>query len=222
VETSPHNPKNLWLVEDSPVFRSVVLAWIRSQNEWLCTGEFSDAQSMMDRLSGGETPDLILLDLELPGLSGVQALRKIRAVCPDLPVLVLTAHAEESHVREAVRAGASGYLLKSTNQREFFESLGEILAGGAPLDPVVGRILLEHVRETPDDAEGYWKDFAELSPRENEALRLLSLGKPKKQIADTLSLSIHTVDTHIRNIYRKLGVRSNTEALSLVFRRKRY
>jgi DNA-binding NarL/FixJ family response regulator len=176
---------------------------------------------MVRCLSDGGAPDLILLDLELPGLSGTEALRQVRTTHPELPVLVLTAHSEADHVRKAILAGASGYLLKSTNQAEFLAGLEEVLAGGAPLDPVVGRILLDHVRESPPERSSAWQDFAELSPRENQALRLLSMGKAKKEIADALSLSIHTVDTHIRNIYRKLGVRSNTEALSLAFRRRK-
>lgn len=207
-----------WLVEDSEATQKLVRSWINSQQGWRCSEIFSDAQSFIDALEKKTLPDLILLDLGLPDLSGQETLRQVRSLVGDLPMVVLSAHTREQEVLEALEAGANGYLVKGTTRSEFLNCVRDALAGGAPLHPLIGKILLEKFHRNGEPGEDGGGEESGLSPREQEALVLLADGLAKKEIADRLELSIHTVDTYIRGIYRKLDVRSKTEAVAKAFR----
>lgn len=207
-----------WIVEDAKPFRSLLKKWIQRGDGWVCDREFENATHLLKALTEEELPEILLLDLGLPGLSGADALPKIRELAPQLPVIVLTAHDGEQEVLRAIGSGATGYLLKDTTPESFVERIEEALDGGAPLHPLAGKYLLKRLQGARTSSNAKLELTDPLSPRELETLRLLSQGLAKKEIANKLELSIHTVDTYLRAIYRKLDVRSNTEAVAKALR----
>jgi DNA-binding NarL/FixJ family response regulator len=149
-------------------------------------------------------PDVVLMDLAMPGVDGVEATRRIAAEAPESQVVVLTSFAEQSRVLEAIDAGATGYVLKDASVDEVVRAIHAAAAGDAPLDPRVARVLVSRTAEDP---------FAVLSEREREVLALLGSGLSEREIARELFLSFNTVHSHVKSIYRKLGVGSRAEAI---------
>ena len=165
------------------------------------------------------TWDLVLLDLDLPGLTGIDAARAIKALCPGLPVVVLTVFEDPATILQAICSGADGYLLKKISAPGLLSQLRAIAGGGAPLTPAVARTVLALVR---NPASAGSRDRAparlDLSPREQDVLRALVRGASYKQAADALDISIDTVRTHVRAIYGKLQVHSVAEAVARAIR----
>lgn len=166
-------------------------------------------------------PDIALLDVELPAGSGIEAAARLGVEFPDVGALMLTVFEDPQKIFEAVRAGASGYLLKDAEAEEIVEALLEVEAGGAPLSRGVARRILALVKEAPPrkalDADA--TDAPELSPREVELLQLIVLGKTEPEIAAELRISPHTVRTHVKNIYKKLQVHSRAAAVRITLER---
>ncbi|MCX6895763.1 MAG: response regulator transcription factor [Verrucomicrobia bacterium] len=174
-----------------------------------CSQHFPNAEDALDALQGGGVPDVILLDVELPGQNGIEAVRKIKSICPSTRVVMLTAFDDHEKVFKAVCAGASGYLLKTAAVEHIVESIHEVLDGGAPMSPRVAKSVLEMFNKLVKPKQDYG-----LTAREQEILELMTRGLAKKEIADRLAVSYHTVDTHMRNIYTKLHVHSFTGAVA--------
>ena len=205
-------PVSVWLVEDNHTFRNTVARVLGKIDGIECSQHFPNAEDALDAMLGGGVPDVVLLDVELPGQNGIEAVRKIKSVCPSTRVVMLTVFDDHEKVFKAVCAGASGYLLKTSPVERIVESIHEALAGGAPMTPRVAKSVLEMFSKMaqpkqPETAYG-------LTPREQKILELMTQGLIKKEIADKLSLSYHTVDTHLRNIYTKLHVHSRTGAVA--------
>lgn len=172
-------------------------------------------------LASGRQPgwDLVLLDLDLPGLTGIDAARIIKDLCPGLPIVVLTVFEEPATILRAICAGADGYLLKKISAPELLSQLRAIAAGGAPLTPAVARTVLGLVRDpVPAPSRGRTPARLDLSPREQDVLRALVRGASYKQAADALGISLDTVRTHVRGIYGKLQVHSVAEAVARAIR----
>jgi len=161
-------------------------------------------------------PDVLLTDLRLPGMSGVEGIRELRQRFDNLPIVALTVHNNDDHVFDALCAGASGYLLKNTPPDRLLESLREAAAGGAPMSPEVARRVVRVFRQFRPPERATYK----LTAQENELLRLLVDGHHKKTAADALGISINTVSFHLKNIYTKLHVHSKTEAVSKALRER--
>jgi DNA-binding NarL/FixJ family response regulator len=163
-----------------------------------------------------QQPDVLLTDLGLPGMSGVEGIRRIRERFARLPILALTVHDSDEHVFDAVCAGASGYLLKNTPPDRLLQSLREAAGGQAPMSPEIARRVLDLFRQfRPPPRASY-----QLTPQETELLKLLVEGHHRKTAADALDISVNTVSFHLKNIYEKLQVHSKTEAVAKALRER--
>jgi DNA-binding NarL/FixJ family response regulator len=173
-------------------------------------GEAADGEEGV-ALTGDLRPDVVLMDLGMPGMGGVEATREIKRRWPQINVLVLTVHDDDQYLFEAIRAGASGYLLKDIHDQELIDAVLAVAGGGAVLQPAVTRRLVAGLRlrgGTVDKAP----PASPLTQRELEVLRLVAKGLSNREVGAQLGVSVRTVETHLSHVYRKLGVSSRTEA----------
>ncbi len=159
-------------------------------------------------------PDLLVMDIDMPGMNGIEAVKQVRSVDREIPILMLTVFDDNQHVFDAVCAGASGYLLKKHISNKLFNAIEEVLEGGAPMSPSVARMILVSMQQKPAN------NPYQLTPKEKEVLASLSKGNSYKLIAAQVAISIDTVRSHIRKIYEKLQVHSQTEAVSKAINEK--
>ncbi|HEX6491034.1 MAG TPA: response regulator transcription factor [Gaiellaceae bacterium] len=200
------------IVDDHPLTRSALSALL-AQNGFDVAGEASDGEEAIG-VARRLQPDLILLDLAMPGLDGLGALPRLREVAPDCEVVMLTASVAEENLLAAIRAGAAGYLLKTEPPERIVEFLRGAAEGEAALSGSIARRLLEKVRESRDANGGVPDSIAAaLSAREVEVLLLLDEHLGTDEIATRLFISEHTVRSHVKNLLRKLGVSSRRQAL---------
>ena len=205
------------VVDDHPLTRSA-LSGLLEHNAFSVVGEAADGREAIDRARELQ-PDLVLLDLSMPGLDGLSALPELRAAAPDSEVVVLTASGTEENLLAAIRAGAAGYLLKSEPPERISDFLQGVVRGEAALSGSVARRLLERVREGGRHDSGVPDSIAELlSAREVEVLLLLDDHLTTDEIAMRLFISEHTVRSHVKSLLRKLGVSSRREALDVLAR----
>jgi DNA-binding NarL/FixJ family response regulator len=204
--------ERILVVDDHPLTRSA-LAGLLQQHEFDVVGEAADGESAIAQAAELQ-PDLILLDLSMPGLDGLSALPRLREAAASCEVVVLTASGEETNLLAAIRAGAAGYLLKSEPPARIVEFLRGAANGEAALSGAVARRLLEQVRENGGRSTGVPDEIAAvLSARELEVLLLLDDHLGTDEIAQRLFISEHTVRSHVKSLLRKLGVSSRREAL---------
>lgn len=208
-------PICVWLVEDNHAFRQTVARVLNQMEGIECAQHFSNAEDALDALLGGGVPDVILLDVGLPGQNGIAAVPRIKAILPSARVVMLTVFDDDEKVFKAICAGASGYLLKSTTPAKIAESIREALVGGAPMTPKVAGAVLQMFSKMNQPRHDYG-----LTEREENILKLMADGLTVKAIADQLAVSYHTADTHMRNIYTKLHVHSRGSAVAKVFRER--
>jgi DNA-binding NarL/FixJ family response regulator len=214
------------IVEDNAHYRTGLHAVVSTEPDFAVSGVFSSAAPLIDAAetaaaSGRPRPwDVVLMDIGLPGLSGIEATRRLKQLYPDVPVVTLTVFDEPSTILEAICAGADGYLLKKTSMAELIGLVRAVLAGGSSLTPTVARTLLELTRRstsTPSSSSAAAARL-DLSEREHELLRCLVQGLSYKQAADAMDVSIGTVRTYIRRMYGKLQVHSMAEAITRALR----
>ena len=158
-------------------------------------------------------PDVVLMDIDMPGRTGIEAVREIRTFDANMAIIMLTVFDDNTHVFEAIKAGASGYLLKKHISAKLFESITEVLEGGAPMSPSIARMVINNMQRPSENPY-------QLTSREKEILTALSTGNSYKMIAAQFAISIDTVRTHIKKIYEKLHVHSQTEAVSKAINEK--
>jgi DNA-binding NarL/FixJ family response regulator len=206
---------NVWLIEDNDAFRNALVRVIRQIETMDCPRTFSSCEDALKALATGTPPDVILLDVGLPGMSGIEGIRHIKATAPATQVIMLTMFDDHDKVFKSICAGASGYLLKTSAPEKITESIQEALAGGAPMNSRVARSVLDMFAKLAAPQADYG-----LTSREKEVMELMVRGLIKKEIADQLSLSYHTIDTHLRNIYQKLHVHTRTGAVAKVLKEK--
>lgn len=200
------------LFEDNPLLRESISSLLYSRRDFKLAGAFENALAVKDHIQDHK-PDLILMDIDMPGITGIEAVRIVRALNTRVPIIMLTVFDDNTHVLEAIRAGASGYLLKKHLSDKLFDSIDEVLAGGAPMSPTVARMVIASLQQKP--ANEY-----QLTVREKEILTSLSKGNSYKLIAAEFDISIDTVRSHIKKIYEKLHVHSQTEAVSKAINEK--
>lgn len=206
----------VWLVEDSDAYRKAVSRTLARSPGLSCDYDFRSAEDLMLTMGKGNVPDVILLDVQLPGDDGISSLPSIRSLAPSSKVIVLTAFDDSEKIYNAICAGASGYLLKSADTDEIVKAINEVLTGGAPMTPSVARKVLHCLSGFPHTR--LKKQRYSLTEREKRILRLMTEGLLKKEIADSIGISSHTVNTHIRRIYDKLQVNTNTGAVAKAIR----
>lgn len=205
------------LIEDNPEYRGVVELALEDHPKIELTQCYGTAETALRSLyttSASERPHLILLDLNLPGMSGLEALPIFRTELPAARVIVLTQSDSEADVLRAISRGASGYLLKSASLQQITDGIGDVMGGGASLDKGVAQFILNTLQEKLPKKD--LKDL--LSERELEVLTLISNGLVKKEIAEKLEIGYTTVDTHVGHIYEKLGVRNAPAAVAKAFK----
>jgi DNA-binding NarL/FixJ family response regulator len=198
------------IVEDDVPAREIIAGWIRGADGFHCAGEFDDAETALARLPQ-EKPSVVLFDINLPGMNGIECVRRLKPRLPDTQFLMVTVYEDANHIFNALSAGASGYLLKQMRRNELLDALKDVHAGGSPMSSQIARKVVQSFRRTDTGSEG---EMVELSPREREVLELLARGYLYKEIAEMLKISVLTVNTYIRRIYEKLHVRSRAQAVA--------
>jgi DNA-binding NarL/FixJ family response regulator len=203
------------VVEDNNAIRDGLKILIDGTEGYLCIGVFIECETMLKNIKKLE-PDVLLMDLGLPGMGGVEGIKKVKALLPDLTILVLTIYEENDRIFDALCAGASGYLIKKTPPSRLLEAIKEAYEGGAPMSSQIARKVIEFFQNKKTLSPH--KNEYVLTPREKEILSGLVEGHNFKAIADSLFISIETVRFHFRNIYRKLHVHSQSEAVAKAIR----
>ncbi len=213
-QTPVNEPVSIVLIEDHTVYRESVCKALESIDRYRCTGQFSNLEDALETAGKELKADIILLDLGLPGMSGLEGIAPLREKFPDARVIVLTAFTDREKVFAALEAGAHGYLIKAATATRLISALDEVAGGGTPLDPQIAGMVLNTFRQLrPISVE------ENLSERECEILRLVADGMTKQQIAGELDISPHTVSAHLRRVFDKLHVHSLPAAVSTAIRR---
>lgn len=203
------------IVEDNADLRGTLARVINRAPGHQCVGQYGDAESALQHLPK-VIPRVVLMDINLPGMNGVECVRRLKHILPETLVVMLTAYEDTENIFGSLEAGASGYLLKRSKSAEIIEAIKEVVAGGSPMTAHIARKVVHSFQ-----SKGVSSQATEnLAEREREVLELLSQGFMYKEIADKLGISFETVRTYIRRIYEKLQVRSRTEAVAKVLRAK--
>ncbi len=204
------------IVEDIEVIREGLAELIKNTEDFSFIGAYEKAELLLDILEL-ETPDVILMDIQLPGISGIEATKKIRAILPEVNIIMLTVNNDNKNIFEALMAGASGYLLKTTPTNQIIDSIKDAYSGGSPMNSTIANKVIELMKVAHLDKVETNK--VELSERESDILKGISLGKGYKKISEELFISVHTVRYHIKSIYKKLQVHNQSEAVSKAFKK---
>ncbi|NWF90699.1 MAG: response regulator transcription factor [Ignavibacteriaceae bacterium] len=213
IKNPEKNSHHIWLIEDNAHFRRSMKWLINRAAGMQCDQAFESCEDALIELEKNGKPELILLDINLPGMSGIQGIEKIKSISPSTQIIILTVYDDNEKVFDALCAGASGYLLKDSSPEKIITSIEEALAGGAPMSMLIARKVLEIFSQLKPKKTDYG-----LTPREKELLQLVTSGLSRQQIADKLFISFHTVTTHLKNIYSKLHVNSKSGAVSKVYK----
>lgn len=199
----------VWIIEDHTAFRRTLMRVLNAESGLQCARDFDSCEKALAALTHDEAPDLILLDVGLPGMGGLEGIRLIKERIPQTLVVILTVFEDDDKVFQAICAGAAGYLLKTSSASDITQAVRDALAGGSPMNLRIARRVLEMFSRLAPKQTDYG-----LSEREKEILQLMVTGLIKKEIADRLTLSVHTVDTYLRRIYEKLAVNTRTGAVA--------
>ena len=205
------------IFEDNKHLRETFKLLLHTADGFTCTGAWPDCRDLIANLEVYPC-DIVLMDIEMPGMNGIEATKIIKQHFPAINILIQTVFFEDEYIFNAICAGASGYILKSTTPDGYIEAIRDVQAGGSPMTPGIARRVLELFKTNLQPANPE-QDY-DLTPQEKKVLKLLVEGKSYKLIAQELFVSVDTVKTHIRNIYAKLHVHSGTEAVSLALRDK--
>src|SRR5215472_11256384 len=201
------------IVDDEKQLRHSITTFVGGSPGFRCVGAYPSAEAALEGLPG-DKPDVVLMDINLGGMSGIECVDKLKAALPDMQVLMLTVYEDTDKIFQALAAGASGYLLKRSSPTKLLQAIREIHAGGSPMSSSIARKVVasfQKARQTGDKQ-------VHLSPREEMVLNCLSKGLTYKAIADQLGISIDTIRTYLRRIYEKLHVQSRTEAVAKYLR----
>jgi len=201
------------IVEDQEPLRNTLARVINRADGFECISHYGSAEEALKDLPNAR-PEVVLMDINLPGMNGVECVRQLKQALPTTQVMMLTVYEDTENIFNALAAGATGYMLKRTPRAELIEAIKEVHRGGSPMTAHIARMVVQSFLKPAGKSE----PTAELSPREREVLDLLSQGLMYKEIADKLGVSYETVHTYIRRIYEKLQVRTRTEAVAKFLR----
>jgi DNA-binding NarL/FixJ family response regulator len=196
------------LVEDARGTRENLMELLRRSPGLNCVGAFASGEEALKKFPA-LAPDVVLMDINLPGMSGVQCTAQLKPLLPKTQILMLTSYENSDLIFESLRSGASGYLMKNTEPDEIIHAIEQVMAGGSPMSMQIARKVVGHFQEIKKPSA----EFEQLTPREHEILSLLAKGFLYKEIADQLKISLHTVRGHIHLVYEKLHVQSRSEAI---------
>lgn len=202
------------IVEDNDKLRGTLARVINRADGFRCVSDYGSAEDALKDLPQAR-PDVVLMDINLPGMNGVECVRQLKQLLPQTQVMMLTVYEDTENIFNALTAGASGYMLKRTSTKELLEAIQEVQRGGSPMTMHIARKVVQSFQKTAATAQ----PAENLSEREQQVLDLLSQGLMYKEIADKLQISYETVHTYIRRIYEKLQVRTRTEAVAKFLRR---
>jgi DNA-binding NarL/FixJ family response regulator len=202
------------IVEDNNQLRATLARVLNRADGFRCLSQYGNAEDALKDLPRIR-PDVVLMDINLPGMNGVQCVRQLKALLPQIQVMMLTVYEDTENIFNALAAGASGYMLKRTSSKELLEAIQDVQRGGSPMTMHIARKVVQSFQHTATTAQ----PTENLSEREQQVLDLLSQGLMYKEIAEKLGISYETVHTYIRRIYEKLQVRTRTEAVAKFLRR---
>ncbi len=195
------------VVDDDDEIRESLVFLLNQEDGFRCVSQYRTAEAAMVGIPQ-DKPDVLLMDINLPAMSGIECVRKLKGVRPDLLVVMLTVYEDTEKIFQSLAAGACGYLLKRTSRSELSHAIRQVVSGGSPMSSHIARKVVQYFHQMPARDE-----IASLSKREEEVLHHLSQGYLYKEIADRLSISIDTVRKHLNSIYNKLHVHSRTDAV---------
>lgn len=198
------------IVEDNIKIRNLIQKFLDMQEEMSCKTAVDSVEEMLEHLKKERAPDVLLMDIQLPGMSGIEGISIIKKEYPDIEIIMLTIYHDSHKIFDSLCAGASGYLLKHTSLPEIKESIETLVQGGAPMSPQIARKVIQHFKEP----EPQNRPESDLTAREQDIVNGLVDGLSYKLIADRFDISIDTVRAHIRNIYKKLHVNSKAEVIA--------
>ena len=198
------------IVEDNKKIRDLIQRYLDMQDGMECPVAVDSVEEMLDHLEKHERPEVILMDIQLPGMSGIKGMEIIKSKYPEIEIMMLTVYHDSHKIFDSLKAGASGYLLKHTSLPEIKESIENLLKGGAPMSPQIARKVISHFNEEAPKKN----EDSMLTNREQDIVNGLVDGLSYKLIADRYDISIDTVRAHIRNIYKKLHVNSKAEVIA--------
>ncbi|MCP9766508.1 DNA-binding response regulator [Lacihabitans sp. LS3-19] len=203
------------IFDDNKSFLESLTFFLKDNPSFYIVGTFNNAIDAVKKVNKS-TPDIIIMDIKMPEVSGIQAVKEIKAKYPEIQILMHTVFEDDGSVFAAICAGASGYILKGTSPNDLLAALEEIKNGGSPMTPSIARQVLTLFQNQFQTQT----EFYDLSPREKDILRCLVDGQSYKMIAESLTISYHTVNAHIRKVYEKLHVNSSQEAISKAIRER--
>ena len=198
--------KTIWIFEDKDLLRKGLEELLNLSDEFTVAGSYPDCLQITETMKSG-LPDVILMDIDMPGRNGIEAVKLVRAQNLKTAIIMLTVFDDNKHVFDAICAGASGYLLKKNISARLIAAIQDVLEGGAPMSPAIAKMVIQSMQRTVNNPYQFNK-------REQEILSLLCEGNSYKMIATTTGFSFETVRSYIKNIYEKLQVHSATEAVS--------
>src|SRR5271170_2950775 len=207
-------PVTVSIVEDNDKLRETLVRVLNRADGFRCVSQYANAEDALKDLPQAK-PDVVLMDINLPGMNGVECVRQLKKIAPEIQVMMLTVYEDTENIFDALAAGASGYMLKRTAGKELLEAIQEVKRGGSPMTTHIARKVVQSFQRSAA-AEAQTES---LSEREQQVLDLLSRGLIYKEIAEKLGISYETVHTYIRRIYEKLQVRTRTEAVAKFLRR---
>lgn len=201
-------PISVAVIEDTTALGKLIRKVVDAREQMRCVGVWENAEEGLEAIDKS-VPDVVLMDISLPGMSGIDATAKLKEKHPDVEVIILTVYDDPDKVFQALKAGASGYLLKQASPDELCRAIIDVRAGGAPMTAEIARRVVNvfHRPTSTSETEAF-----NLSKRETEIVQLVAKGLANKEIAADLSISVETVRVHLKHIYEKLHVRSRTEA----------
>jgi len=199
---------NVAIVEDNDKIRDGLSLLIDGSEGFRCVATYSNAEDALKNLPG-QKPDVVLMDIQLPKMSGIECVENLKEKSPDLQIMMLTVYEDNEQVFKSLAAGATGYILKRTPPAELLEAIRELHEGGSPMSDQIARKVVQTFQQIGKSS----KETENLSERETEILSYLAKGYQDKEIAEKFFLSVKTIRTHLRNIYKKLHVHSRTEAV---------